>query len=280
MMNGSKLNLYIAAAFIMSATLIHSAAKAEQRCSKYTGRCFEWPIIKDGTTLKKISTRGVWSKPDGAGPFPAVVIAETCGGSQPPVDKLWPAYFKSLEYVTYTPRILEEFGEDHCPSLRFVVNNDNRAKMLQVLYSALDDVAKKPYVQKNNIGIIGFSLGAILIRDAGEVKDLKSAGGLQFKYTIPVYGSCTLLERRGDNVPTLIIQAEKEKPKKRKLCLRVRNRDFPNVIYHEIAGAYHAFDDPKFSEIKIDVAGNKMKYNEEAVTKAKNLIENFIKSQN
>ncbi len=110
----------------------------------------------------------------------------------------------------------------------------------------------------------------------GEVKNLKSARGLQFKYTIPVYGSCTFLERRGDATPMLIIQAEKEKPKKRKLCLKVKNANFLNVEYHEISGAYHAFDDARFVKIKKDVAGNKMKYSENAVAEAKQIIKSFF----
>tara|TARA_B100001123_G_scaffold339446_1_gene384484 strand:+ start:166 stop:438 length:273 start_codon:yes stop_codon:yes gene_type:complete len=82
---------------------------------------------------------------------------------------------------------------------------------------------KCPTCKKDIIGIIGFSLRGTLIRDIGEVTNLRSASGLQFKYTIPVYGSCTFLERRGDATPMLIIQAEKEKTQKRKLCLKVKN---------------------------------------------------------
>ena len=260
---------------IIGSTLgFSSLTMAEERCSR--GKCFEWPIISPDTTLDRMPTNGVWSKPDGDGPFPAVLIAESCGGATPAVDELWPSFFKRLGYVTYTPRILKRLGQNYCPSLRFVVESKNRVKMIKVIYSALDDLAKKPYVQKNNIGIIGFSLGGILIRDIGEIKNLKSSGGLKFKYSIPVYGSCTFLERRGDKIPMLIIQAEKENPKKRKLCLKVKSANFFNVKYHEISGAYHAFDDARFKKIKKDVAGNKMKYSESALAEAKQTIESFL----
>ena len=116
-----------------------SVAIAEERCVR--GKCFEWPIISHDTTMKHLPTNGVWSKPDGDGPFPAVLIAESCGGGTPAVDKMWPIFFKNLGYATYTPRILENLGEKYCPSLRFVLESKNRVKMVQVIYSALDDLA-------------------------------------------------------------------------------------------------------------------------------------------
>ena len=148
-------------------TFTTGSVSAGERCSPLSGRCFEWPLVPNGTALEIISTSGVWSKPEGNGPFPAIIIAESCGGSKPAVDEMWPAFFNSLGYATYTPRILDKFGERYCPNLRFVASNSNRTKMLRILYSALDEMHGKEYVNNNSIGIIGFSLGGILIRDAG-----------------------------------------------------------------------------------------------------------------
>ena len=124
-------------------TFTTGSVSAGERCSPLSGRCFEWPLVPNGTTLEKISTSGVWSKPEGNGPFPAIIIAESCGGSKPAVDEMWPAFFNSLGYVTYTPRILDEFGERYCPNLRFVASNSNRTKMLRILYSAMDEMHGK-----------------------------------------------------------------------------------------------------------------------------------------
>lgn len=259
---------------------LFSPLEGAERCSKLSGKCFEWPIIPHGTTLKKIATTGVWSKPAGKGPFPAVVIVESCGGPKPAVDKMWPDFFNSLGFATYTPRILQEFGVKYCPGIRFVISNSNRAKMLRIVYSALDELSEKPFVKKDKIGVIGFSLGGILIRDAGEIKNLKSPLGNAFKYAIPVYGSCTLFEGKGDKIPTLIIQAEKERTRKRQLCIAVRDKNFANVTYHEISGAYHAFDDSTITSIKRDVAKNEMLYSSKAVKEAKSVIRNFLKKIN
>jgi dienelactone hydrolase len=258
-------------------TFTTGSVSAGERCSPLSGRCFEWPLVPNGTTLEKISTSGVWSKPEGNGPFPAIIIAESCGGSKPAVDEMWPAFFNSLGYATYTPRILDEFGERYCPDLRFVASNSNRTKMLRILYSAMDDIHGKKYAIKSSIGIIGFSLGGILIRDAGEIKDLKSPGGNKFKYAINVYGNCTLLERQGDNIPTLMLLAERDTAKgKHKMCEKVQGQRFENMSWHIIKDAYHAFDDDTQTSGKTDVGGNTMKYSKDATNEAKDVIRNFL----
>ena len=258
-------------------TFTTGSVSAGERCSPLSGRCFEWPLVPNGTALEIISTSGVWSKPEGNGPFPAIIIAESCGGSKPAVDEMWPAFFNSLGYATYTPRILDEFGERYCPNLRFVASNSNRTKMLRILYSALDEMHGKEYVNNNSIGIIGFSLGGILIRDAGEVKDLKSPGGNKFKYAINVYGNCTLLERQGDNIPTLMLLAERDTAKeKHKMCEKVQDQGFENMSWHIIKDAYHAFDDDTQTSGKTDVGGNTMEYSKDATNEAKDVIRNFL----
>ena len=258
-------------------TFTTGSVSAGERCSPLSGRCFEWPLVPNGTALEIISTSGVWSKPEGNGPFPAIIIAESCGGSKPAVDEMWPAFFNSLGYATYTPRILDEFGERYCPNLRFVASNSNRTKMLRILYSALDEMHGKEYVNNNSIGIIGFSLGGILIRDAGEIKDLKSPGGNKFKYAINVYGNCTLLERQGDNIPTLMLLAERDTAKgKHKMCEKVQDQGFENMLWHIIKDAYHAFDDDTQTNGKTDVAGNTMEYSKDATNEAKGVIRNYL----
>ena len=269
---------YIYLLFFVLITIVHLTKPADAKEICFKKYCFEWPILEDGTVLQKTSHEGVWSKPSGDGPFPALVIAESCGGSTDAVNKDWPAFFNGLGYATYTPRVLDEMGHKYCPNLRFVLSNQNRIEMLEILYSALDELSSKPYVNQDNVGIIGFSLGGINIRDAGEIKNLRSADGRKFKFAIPVYGSCTLQKMRGDKIPTLILQAEREKPHKVKKCHKVRENDFENVTYHEIKNAYHGFDDKRQSEIVTDIAGNKMLYSAEATEEAKRIIKRFLES--
>jgi len=255
-------------------------ADAGERCSKISGRCFEWPLLPDGSKLPETKSNGVWTKPDGDGPFPAIIIAESCGGSKPAVDKMWPEYFNELGYATYTPRVLERFGEKYCPSLSFVANNKNRIKMLSIIYTALDEILEKPYIKKDNVGVIGFSLGGISIRDFGEIKNLTSPAGNKFGYAIPVYPNCSLWDWAGDQIPTLLLTAEKDTARgKHKACLKIKSQNFPNLTYHEIKGAYHAFDDESAKGSK-DVGDNVIKYDEAALKEAKEVIAKFLKTVN
>jgi len=265
-------------ALVMLAIIHTPPANAGERCSKISGRCFEWPLLPHGSKLQETKSKGVWTKPDGEGPFPAIIIAESCGGSKAAVDKMWPEYFNGWGYATYTPRILERFGETYCPSLKFVANNKNRIKMLSIIYTALDEILEKPYVKKDKVGVIGFSLGGILIRDFGEIKNLTSPAGNKFGYAIPVYPNCTLWEWEGDQIPTLLITAEKDNVKgKHKACLKVKSQNFANLTYHEIKGAYHAFDDKTAKGTK-DVADNIMKYDESALNESKAVIAKFLET--
>ena len=268
--------------FLMAFLLLGPCiAKAEQRCSKISGTCFEWPLVPDGSKLQRKATTGVWSKPDGDGPFPAIILAESCGGSTEAVNKDWPKFFNALGYATYTPRLLEPMGHKYCPGVKFVVANENRAEMIKTLFSALDEMGEKSYVNKSQIGIIGYSLGSILIRDLLEVKDLVSSTGLTFNKSIMLYGTCTLIDRRGPQTPTLIIQAEMELKShkvKSDVCNKVKDAKLPNLNYVVLEGAYHAFDDSSKTTIKKDVAGTEMLYNKEATDKAKDLIKSFLSS--
>ena len=252
-----------------------------EKCSPISKTCFEWPLIPDGTKLERMSTNGVWSKPEGDGPFPAVLIAESCGGSKDTVNKFWPEYYNSLGYATYTPRLLEPMGQKRCPNFKWVIKNENRAEMVKRLYSALDDLADKPYVDKNKISIAGYSLGAILIRDFLEIKDMNSPEGNQFNKAIMVYGNCTLMDRRGPDMPTIMIQSGKElnangKGYKRKFCDKVKNAGFSNFTYHELENAYHAWDVKKFKNIFRDIAGTEMLYSEEETKKSQEIIKAFL----
>ena len=42
--------------FLVAFSSLTSITKAGERCSKITGKCFEWPIIADNTTMERMPT--------------------------------------------------------------------------------------------------------------------------------------------------------------------------------------------------------------------------------
>jgi dienelactone hydrolase len=95
-------------------------------------------------------------KPDGAGPFPAVVLLHTCGGLQQHVLE-WSVRFRDHGYVavvldSFTPR-----GEKSvCGNWRVSLD-----EVAADAYAALAHLRTRPYVDAQRIGVMGFSYGAM-----------------------------------------------------------------------------------------------------------------------
>ena len=95
-------------------------------------------------------------KPDGAGPFPAVILLHTCGGLQQHVLE-WSERLRDHGYVavvldSFTPR-----GEKSvCGNWRVSLD-----EVVADAYAALAHVRSQPYVDARRIGVMGFSYGAM-----------------------------------------------------------------------------------------------------------------------
>jgi dienelactone hydrolase len=95
-------------------------------------------------------------KPEGAGPFPAVVLLHTCGGLQQHVLE-WSVRLRDHGYVavvldSFTPR-----GERSvCGNWRVSLD-----EVMADAYAALAHLRTRPYVDARRIGVMGFSYGAM-----------------------------------------------------------------------------------------------------------------------
>ena len=59
---------------------------------------------------------GVFSRPDGEGPFPAVVLLHTCGGLGPHVAVDWPRFLSGIGYVALAVDSFGSRGLGPCPN--------------------------------------------------------------------------------------------------------------------------------------------------------------------
>ena len=59
---------------------------------------------------------GLISKPDGKGPFPAVVLLHSCGGFTSHVTSDWPSYLTGLGYVVLSVDTFGSRGFARCPN--------------------------------------------------------------------------------------------------------------------------------------------------------------------
>ena len=152
-----------------------------------------------------------FNKPNGAGPFPAVVLLHTCGGVQPhlfewmrvlesngyasvAVDSFTPRGAGACRLPTYYPASVDEFAED--------------------AIAALDSLRKRPDIDPRRIGVMGFSYGASVALRLASPRYHR--GMNRFAAAVSFYPVCTLftpgeLRPRDDhlradvNTPTLIL---------------------------------------------------------------------------
>ena len=218
---------------------------------------------------------GILRKPEGQGPFPAVVLLHTCGGLRPHVITDWPDYLNELGYVTLA---VDSFGSR---SLGDCPNRVQRSISIRVTdaYAGLDYLTTLPYVDENKIAVMGFSLGAATINGGlvtGRSKSSRFLGatdGIDFKAAISLYGSCRGMFAITYSMPTMEVVGSRD-TKFAVSCSRLANSEA--VELHILPDVYHAFDRAEIEQIKDDGFGNPMLYDREATKKAQELTKAFL----
>lgn len=125
-------------------------------------------------------------KPDGNGPFPAIVLVHSCGGISPPQLR---ERAKELLDAGYVVLMLDSFGPRNQTNCRNGV-----IKSPLVWRDTLDALAHLhtlPVVDKQNIFQVGYSLGSISAAALSSPSMVEHFGGqYRFKASVGWYGSC------------------------------------------------------------------------------------------
>ena len=151
-------------------------------------------------------------KPEGDGPFAAVVIMHDCSGLGPRssgAPARWGRELLQQNYVVLMPDSFSPRGADNgvCTltdaKLRVATNGAVRAADA---YGALAALRELPYVDKNHIGIMGGSHGgwatlAAMVAPSGNADPLAQARRTGFAAAVALYPSCAV--RYGEWRPTL-----------------------------------------------------------------------------
>lgn len=236
-----------------------------------TGVSFSNAVLSSADAPREIS--GLLAKPEGAGPFPAVVILHTCGGVQQHVSNDWPAYLKGVGYVTLTVDTFGSRGLGPCGNALHPSGPGRKTEAYREItrdaYGAFDYLARQPYVKPDRIAVIGFSLGANAINSYLIHEPRTSVGN--FKAAVGVYGRCHDLWRYSPG-PTPLMELVGELDERHvEACRTVR----PPIEVHILPGAYHSWDDPQASG-KSDAYGSHMRYDRNATERSRELVKNFL----
>jgi dienelactone hydrolase len=161
-------------------------------------------------------TFGKLYKPDGAGPFPAVVILHGCGGHLENSDD-WAKLLVKNGYAALTTDHFSPRGvKSICEDFVLVPQRDRRADT----FGALQYLAGRNDIDAKKIGVMGFSNGGYSSLSAVIGKPL-GVGDARFAAAVPVYPGCASFTGFALTAPTLILVGEADDWTPAEACRRL-----------------------------------------------------------
>jgi dienelactone hydrolase len=219
--------------------------------------------LKGGTPT---TITGYLYKPDGAGPFPAVIGMHGCdgildeGGKVRPLYGAWGERLSAEGYLVLMPDAFSPRGHGSLCAIQPISARPVQADrdIPRDNYGALAYLRTRPDVKPNNIAILGQSYGAssmfYTIADDARPKELTAEQ--DFRVAIAFYPGCQpFLAREPKWKPRqqllfLMGEADNFTPAApcRELLAVVAASGGPSIEAHWYPGAYHAFDHPNLPE--------------------------------
>ena len=178
-------------------------------------------------------------RPGGTGPFPAIVLAHTCGGVNEQTE-MWAKRLVGWGYVVVAPDSFGPRGEKNVCSKGNVVSGNMRVADVA---GALDFLNAQSFVQRGNIGLIGHSHGGwTTVRAVQKNFGLRAHGR---KAAVAYYPSCNAAFDTHVDVPLLILIGDKDDWTPADSCRKLQTAGFDRpelvgAVYYP--NARHSFD--------------------------------------
>ena len=230
----------------------------------------------------RLEVSGEYKKPDGKGPFPAVILLQSCGGTTPSLYG-WADELNSWGYATFLVKSLEARGMQTCqkPFSRVMMYMDVASDAL----GALDHLAKKPDIDPQKIAVIGFSLGAGAINSYILPREKSDQSGVEFAGAISFYQRCDHPMKALSRFPVLQITASLDHSH-HPTCSNYKvnwdkneiSKNFDRLTIVSYENVHHAFDDTKMYSMKEDIGGNTMLYDYKAHQDSIVRVKQFLKN--
>ena len=221
--------------------------------------------------------QGDLAKPDGAGPFPAVIGLHGCAGmhdttKQRLADELVARGYVILLVDSYATR-----GIDHaCTSSAFATFVKRRPDA----YGALVFLARQTFVDPQRVAAVGFSAGAWVTLSVAEPNSFElfvPPGNLRFRAAAAFYPPCKQAMAR-PGIPTLIFIGALDDWTPAADCsnkIASWGNDGPPVELVVYPGAYHGFYYPHLQP-GMTLFGHWLEYNGEAADNASHRLHQFL----
>ncbi len=234
-------------------------------------------------------------KPEGPGPFPAVILLHSCASLIESENMAyWGNELLKAGYVVFIVDSWRQRGFDNgvcAPTPRMPVN----AVYLRLrdAYEALEHLAKFDFVDKKRIGAIGASQGGRVIYQAASsgLARVHAPSGARFAALVSLYGECYNRSLKQDYVPPnaatplLALFGDRDEDGDPRECLprleKLKAAGSP-VEWHVFRNVGHVWDEPRFSKRRyVDYVGAPsgrvlFEYDERATAESRTRILDFF----
>jgi dienelactone hydrolase len=233
--------------------------------------------LVSGGLIRGDRIEGYLAKPDGAGPFPAVIGLHGCAGmhdttKQRLVDELVARGYVILLVDSFATR-----GIDHaCTSSAFASFLTRR----QDAYGALVFLARQTFVDPQRVAAVGFSAGGRVTLSVAEPNSFElfvPPSNLRFRAAVAFNPPCSVAGTR-PGIPTLILIGALDDWTPAAECsnrIASWGNDGPSIELVVYPGAHHGFYYPHLQPGRT-LFGHWVEYNGEAADNASHRLHQFL----
>jgi dienelactone hydrolase len=233
--------------------------------------------LVSGGLIRGDRIQGDLAKPDGAGPFPAVVGLHGCAGMHEATKQRLVDEFVGRGYVILLVDSYATREIDHaCTSTAFATFLMRRPDA----YGALVFLSRQTFVDPQRVAAVGFSAGARVTLSAAEPNSFElfvPPGNLRFRAAAAFYPPCKQAVAR-PGIPTLIFTGALDGWTPAADCsnkIASWGNDGPPVELVVYPGAYHGFYYPHLQP-GTTMFGHWLEYNGEAAENAILRLREFL----
>jgi dienelactone hydrolase len=211
-------------------------------------------------------------KPEGVGPFPAVVLHHSCGGLRPEIRE-WTKASIDAGYVVF---VLDSLGPRGLKTNCYPPSTVYPSRGVKDAFQALDHLKSFTFVDSNRVGFIGYSWGAtvgLLLSTTEAARALSD--GKRFGAVVSLYPMCNFpgtskfpnpveYLRSDTDKPLLVLMGEQDVETPPSECLprldALKKKGAP-VEWNLYPGATHCWDCASIAGYsKIDFQGIRVVY--------------------
>lgn len=233
--------------------------------------------LLSGGLIRGDRIQGDLARPDGAGPFPAVVGLHGCAGMHDTTKQKLADDLVARGYVVLLVDSHATRGIDHaCTSTAFATFVTRRPDA----YGALAFLGRQTFVDPRRVAALGFSAGArvtLSVAEPNSFEPFTAVGGLRFRAAAAFNPPCKQAMAR-PAIPTLILIGALDDWTPAADCsnkVASWGKDGPPVELVVYPGAHHGFFYPHLKPGQ-SLFGHWLEYNGEAADDASHRLQQFL----